>query len=339
MVLYPLPPRNLFQKYGCVPRFETLIRIDSTLSLIPLRELPFSVTLDSPPAYDHPESFQEWTQHNLSTLGDFLVDSKFTTFSSLKARFHIPDSEFYRFLQIRHFFQQHYPTPSEENTTLYEDLCHAAPRQRGLISQIYKLLESAEDIPTLKYRSQWDQELNLDQDAIDWDRGWLNIRKCSKSLTIRETAVKLTTRWYYTPTRIHTIYPQTSPRCFRGCTHSGSYIHIFWECEKLQPTWREVLKLVDKLAGQPINLTSLHCIFFQDIPEITKHLLRLIHSICIAMIWCTALHWKSSVIPFTQIISRVDCMMISEKIFHTLHDSIPAYNAKWNPWFLLRLQD
>lgn len=179
----------------------------------------------------------------------------------------------------------------------------------------------------------------MDQDVIDWDRGWLNICKCSKSLTTKETAIKLITRWYYTPTRIHKIYPQSSPNCFRGCSHLGSYIHTFWECEKLQPTWKEILKLIDKLVGNPINLTFHHCILLQDIPEITKPLMRLIHSICVATLWGIALHWKSSSIPFAQIISRIDSMRITEKIFHTLHDSIPVFDAKWNPWFLLRLQD
>lgn len=71
-----------------------------------------------PSAYDHPESFLAWTEHNLTTLRDFLVDSKFITFSAIKSLFHIPDREFYSFLQIRHFFQQHYinPPPRYQNT-------------------------------------------------------------------------------------------------------------------------------------------------------------------------------------------------------------------------------
>lgn len=292
-----------------------------------------------PTAFSHPEVFEIWTQHNLITLKDFLINSKFTSFESLKSRHLIPDREFYHFLQIRHFFQKHYPTPPSDHSTLYEDLCHTAPRQKGLISQIHSSLVAVEDSPPLKYRSQWEHDLALDQNTIDWDRGWTNICKSSKSLSIKETAIKLMTRWYYTPTRIQKIYPQSSPQCFRGCTQLGTYLHIFWECEKLQPTWTEVLKLIDRLVGNPINLTFQHCILFQDVPKITKPQLRLVHSICIATLWCIALHWKSPSIPFAQIIARIDSIKETEKIFHTLHDSIPIFDIKWNPWFLFRLND
>ncbi|PIO27147.1 hypothetical protein AB205_0027470, partial [Aquarana catesbeiana] len=92
-----------------------------------------------------------------------------------KSRFLIPDREFYHFLQIRHFFQHHYLLPHSDHSTIYEDLCRTAPRQKGLISQIHGSLVSVEDSLTLKYRSQWEQDLALDQDVMDWDRGWLNI--------------------------------------------------------------------------------------------------------------------------------------------------------------------
>lgn len=66
-----------------------------------------------PPGYDHPESFLAWTERNLTTLEDFLVGLKFVTFSVLQTLYHIPDREYYRFLQICYFFQQHYASPPQ----------------------------------------------------------------------------------------------------------------------------------------------------------------------------------------------------------------------------------
>lgn len=148
---------------------------------------------------------------------------------------------------------------------------------------------------------------------------------------VRETAIKLVTCWYYTSLRLSKIFPQSSPLCFRGFTHQGSFLHLFWECEKLQPTWKEVLKLIDKLAGKTISLTYQHCILFQTPPDSSKPFVKLIHSICIAMHWAIALQWKTPLVPFTQIVARIDDMMLADKIYHTLHDSIPHFDAKWNP--------
>lgn len=56
----------------------------------------------------------------------------------------------------------------------------------------------------------WERELNLDYDYQVWEAKWENKRKCTKSLTLQEIAIKLFTRWYYTLTRLDKIYPQAS---------------------------------------------------------------------------------------------------------------------------------
>lgn len=89
----------------------------------------------------------------------------------------MPEGEYYHFLQIRHFFQQPYAGPTSESTTFFEVLCHTSPCQKGLISGVYKMLESVDEKPTLKYRSQWEQDLHLDEGDMDWVKGWQNMRK------------------------------------------------------------------------------------------------------------------------------------------------------------------
>ena len=191
----------------------------------------------------------------------------------------------------------------------------------------------------MKHMAQWDQELGLDYDYKDWEACWQNMRKCSVSLSVRETAVKLFTRWYLTPLRLSKIFPQSSPLCFRGCPHQGSFLHLFWERAKLRSTWEEVLVLMAKLAGGSMALTHTHCLLFESIPDTPKPLMRLLHTICVAVQWTIALHWKSSVVPLAQIVARVDQIMLTEKIHHTLRDTMHLHDAKWSPWFLHRIME
>lgn len=137
---------------------------------------------------------------------------------------------------------------------------------------------------------------------------WLAI-----SLTVRETEIKLHRRWNYTPLCLSRIYPQASSSCFRECTHQGSFRHLFWECEKLQPTWCDVLGLMDKLAGRHMAFTHTHCLLFEKLPDTPKPLMNLIHIICIAVQWAIALHWKLTSVPLSQVLSRVDHIVLSEK--------------------------
>lgn len=128
-----------------------------------------------PPAYDRPASFQIWIDQNLTRLDKFLLNSKFTSFSHLQANYHIPVGEFYHFLQIRHFFQQHYTGPNSDSNTLYENLCHTSPHQKGLISGG---LQTFRNSSTLTYRVQWERELCLEDGDLDWAKGWQNMRSC-----------------------------------------------------------------------------------------------------------------------------------------------------------------
>lgn len=128
-------------------------------------------------------------------------------FPSSKSKKIIQAREFYHYLQIRHFFQTHYARVPWDSHTFFEYLCQTAPRQKGLISGLYKSLELVGDDPLLKYRSQLEQELNLHNEDLDWEANWQNMRKCTKSLMVKETAIKLFTRWYYTPSHLGKIFP------------------------------------------------------------------------------------------------------------------------------------
>lgn len=46
--------------------------------------------------------------------------------------------------------------------------------------------------------------------------------KYTKSLEIRETAFKVLTRWYRTPSELQPIFPGTSGLCFHGCPIIGN---------------------------------------------------------------------------------------------------------------------
>lgn len=113
-------------------------------------------------------------------------------------------------------------------------------------------------------------KFQMELNKIGWLMGWLNMQTCTKSLTVRKTAIKLISRWYYTLWNLSKIYPQVSPNCFRGCIYRGSFLHLFWECKHLQHTWKAALELLDTLAGGHVALTYTHCLLFEGLPDTPK---------------------------------------------------------------------
>lgn len=120
----------------------------------------------------------------------------------------------------------------------------------------------------LPFMHKWESECNLSFSIEDWKNYIINLRKCTRLLTVRETATQLFTRWYYTPTKLHAIFPSVPQTCFRGCTSPGSFSHIFWEYEKISQIWRQ-LETFASISENHIHLTLSNCLLFTPISRIS----------------------------------------------------------------------
>ena len=66
------------------------------------------------------------------------------------------------------------------------------------------------------------------------------MKKCSKSLLMREMQIKSTLRHHITPIRLSNIRKQQDDQHWRKCGRAGTLIHCWWSCELIQPFWRAI---------------------------------------------------------------------------------------------------
>jgi hypothetical protein len=73
-----------------------------------------------------------------------------------------------------------------------------------------------------------------------------HLKKCSKSVVIREMEIKTTLRVHLKPVRVAKIKTSGDNTCWKGCGERGTLLHCRWDCKLVISTLEINLGVLQK---------------------------------------------------------------------------------------------
>ncbi|PIO09146.1 hypothetical protein AB205_0071860, partial [Aquarana catesbeiana] len=179
-------------------KLSRLYKLRSESSLL----TSFLYNLRLPAGLTHQMSYP-WATRNLFHFGHLVhpCTRRLLSFTELQKKFDLPRQVFYGYLQIRHYAQSIAPNLQFSAPSPFEGLMLEGSTRRGLISDIYRILNSYNftDHSKHPYMTRWERFLGEEIPESTWKTIWTQAAKSSLCTLYKENAYKVLFFWYMTP--------------------------------------------------------------------------------------------------------------------------------------------
>ena len=214
-----------------------------------------------------------------------------------------------------------------------EELLTTSTTIKGKISEVYDILSQECESSFLPLLNIWETDL-----AIKFDENiWLNI--CDRihfpfiSNKIKESNYKFIHKLYLTPVKMNKISIDNSPNCPRCKTNKGTFLHMFWYCEKLKGYWNSIHSFTKSVLVAQFDLSP--CAYLlNELPEIRMDpkKYRLLITTTYFAKKCILLCWKGEQLPTVEMFKEQIVQFLPlERLTLKRHGREQVFHDLWSP--------
>uniref|UniRef100_A0A8C6UCR3 Reverse transcriptase domain-containing protein n=1 Tax=Neogobius melanostomus TaxID=47308 RepID=A0A8C6UCR3_9GOBI len=206
-------------------------------------------------------SFAKWYKAGINRFFDLFFQGQFKSFETLKSQYNIPNKDFYKYLQLRHYVQQKakslkfYPDSYQLESFLIKNKDH-----KHFISKFYLEIYSLNLDKLAGLRKSWGVLLKCEIDAKEWDKILTLPSKISICNRFKELQYNILHNVFISPNIYSKYNVGSSPNCPKCKDHIGTRYHCLWECVHIQTFWNGVCANISKAIGQQVMGNPMMCL-------------------------------------------------------------------------------
>lgn len=301
------------------------------------RAMPIVGNPDFPPSMcDY--GFRRWAAKGLIIFNQLFVETHLKSFSQLQEQFDLSSSNFYRYLQIRHYITNHkekeriVKIPNSIEQYFITILERRLPINKH-ISHLYKRLSSNIDQNTYNIKEKWELESN----TIIEDELWDKLCKCShkgiNSQQWKEFEWKLKMRYFHTPLAMSNFVKDPSATlCWRQCGKIGDHTHIFWDCPVISGYWKNIKEEIQKIMKREVPSNILfYLLGVVTVDSFSANQRYILHILLLIAKKMVTVSWKTVKTPsITEWKHRLKQVYLMEKMTASLQMKVDLFNQRWH---------
>lgn len=291
------------------------------------------------PSFDN-NTFADWDGMGLNSFMDLFIDDLFPTFEQLKVKFNLPNSHFFKYLQVRNFVKyNNINFPRVPAQVPIDSIFLNNPAAKGGVSALYNKLSQITGSNTLQYlRQAWEDELGTNISEDQWEQALACTHSASICARHGLIQFKIIHRLHWSNYKLSKVFSNVDPLCIRCKQTAASLSHMFWGCSALSSFWSQIFSTLSKTLHKPIDpnpLTSILGIIDQNVVKRQSER-KVILFTCLLARRLILLNWKQAEPP-TYVNWFRDVMMHLEleKIRYSLQNREEKFWETWSSFYNL----
>lgn len=285
----------------------------------------------------HDSNFKYWINKGVTAFCNLINNGEIRSFQYLKDKFSLDNRDFFRYLQLREYYNKEIKDRNEPNAVL-ETLCGAyQQKMRKIVSKLYSSLMSCQKNTTLYVKEKWEKEAVVKISNEEWYKICEMSQTSTNSQKWREFNWKNFIRFFITPS-IKGKQLSTQQMCWRKCgTVGANHTHVFWDCIEIRPFWTSVHLTFCKVLkySVPLTFTTMYLGLLSNVKKEDQYLVKILLS---AVRKAITRRWLKPEPPsHTQWIDIVQEIFTMERMTFILRLEEAEFKGKWEKWIAYKM--